>query len=237
METDQAVQQRSLPYIPPEIRLMIWKELALIPRVVTIDFSRNAHSVPPFVEIDGIPYAQTPALFLVSRETRRIALETYRVRVYLQSWPGANWLLAEHDRLLLKDIGWGWHTYGWGSGKYFFSGGTCEDFHPEAKKDQPRHLVYRVITNFAQGLRPSGLPTEQELLSQSWGDLDNERRTIARYSLRKLMPKPADQWLLREYLDELSEPQVAAEEPLVLLLDMFNIKERIVRGLDDFIPP
>ncbi|KAK8093965.1 hypothetical protein PG997_000650 [Apiospora hydei] len=177
---------------------------------------------------------------------------------------GANWLLTEHDRVLLKDIGWGWHTYGWGSGKYFFSGGTREDFRPKAKKDQPRHLVYRVITNFAQGPRPSGLPTEEELLSQSWADLDNERRTIARYSLRKLMLKPADHRLLPEYLDELSEPRVTVrtgagdpkdyfllEEAYAAVtrvierpksrwcsfLDWFNIQERIERGLGDSIPP
>ncbi|KAK8039628.1 hypothetical protein PG993_008039 [Apiospora rasikravindrae] len=209
METDQAVQQRSLPYIPAEIRLLIWKELVSIPRVVTIDFSRHEHSVSPFVEIDGVPYSQAPALFLVSRETRRIALETYGIRVYLQSWPGANWLLAEHDRVLLKDVGWGWHTYGWGSGKYFFSDGTREDFRLK-KSNQPRHLMWRVITNFAEGPRPSGLPTEEELLSQSVADLDNERRTVARFSLRKLMPKPPGHRLVREYLDQLSEPHVVA---------------------------
>ncbi|KAK8086459.1 hypothetical protein PG994_001433 [Apiospora phragmitis] len=154
MKTNREIQQRSIPYLPTELRLQIWKELASIPRVLTIDFSRDEHLVRPCIEIDGVIYSQASVLFFVSHETRRIALETYRVRVYLQFTPGSNWLLAEADRLLLKDIGWGWHTYGWGTGKYFFSGGT-RHFMRQADPGAPQPLLYKLITEYAEGPRPS----------------------------------------------------------------------------------
>ncbi|KAK7978105.1 hypothetical protein PG988_005595 [Apiospora saccharicola] len=208
METKEVIQERYIPYLPAEIRLAIWKEVASTPQVVLIDFSQDVPRIGPCINIDGVVYSQASILFFISHETRQIALETYRVRVYLHSLPDRSWLLAENDRVLLKELGWGWRTDGWGFGKYASAGSNRNYLHHE-EPGKPQAQMYKVATDYADanGPHPFGLPSNEELLSQSVANIAHTN-DIARYSLRKLVAKPQEQHLTRRHKYELNEPRV-----------------------------
>ncbi|KAK8134494.1 hypothetical protein PG984_006506 [Apiospora sp. TS-2023a] len=166
METKEVIQGRSIPYLPAEIRLAIWKEVASTPQVVFIDFSQSV----PRIE--------------------------------------RSWLLAENDRVLLKDLGWGWRTDGWGFGKYASAGSNRNYLHHE-EPGKSQAQMYKVATDYADanGPHPFGLPSNEELLSQSVANIAHTN-DIARYSLRKLVAKPMEQHLTRRHKYELNEPRV-----------------------------
>lgn len=203
-----------MPYLPAEIRLAIWKEVASTPQVVFIDFTRDERRIRPCIKIDGVVYSQASVLFFINHETRQIALETYRVRVYLHQQPGPSWILAENDRVLLKELGWGWRTDGWGFGKYA-SAGSNRNYLLHEEPDQPQAHMYKVATDYAdaEGPRPFGLPANEELLSQSVANIA-QKNDIVRYSLRKLVAKPREQHLTRQHKYELNEPRVMARIPV-----------------------
>lgn len=210
IETDQAIQEKSLPYLPAEIRLAIWKEVAATPQVVFIDFTRDERRIRPCIEIDGVVYAQASILFFINHETRQIALETYRVRVYLHSNSEPSWLLAVNDRILLKEMGWGWRTDGWGFGKYA-SAGSNRSYLRYEEPGETEARMYKVATDYADanGPRPFGLPSNEDLLSQSVANITNTN-DIARYSLRKLVVRPKEEHLTRRHKYELHEPRAEA---------------------------
>ncbi|KAK7920537.1 hypothetical protein PG985_008559 [Apiospora marii] len=211
METEQVVHQgKSIPYLPAEIRLAIWKEVASKPQVVFIDFTKDERRIRPCIRIDGVVYSQASILFFINHETRQIALEIYRVCVYLHCQSDLSWLLAENDRVLLKDMGWGWRTDGWGFGKYA-SAGSNRNYLRHEEPGQPQAHMYKVATDYAdaKGPRPFGLPADEELLSQSVANVA-QKNDIARYSLRKLVAKPMEQHLTRRHKYELNEPRVMA---------------------------
>ncbi|KAK7979991.1 hypothetical protein PG989_012448 [Apiospora arundinis] len=105
METNQVLQQKEFkPFarLPTEMRLAIWGCVASEPRVVTIDTDYWPFHTSPFLEIYGVDYSKAPVLFFVNREARQVALKKYCFRVHLKGLPEVNWLLAEHDRILMK---------------------------------------------------------------------------------------------------------------------------------------
>lgn len=92
------------PKLPPELRLLIWEEAALVPRIWGI----SPNTYPEYLQsvsgdaatpcykasMFGHLFEQVSPLFLASRESREVAIRCYRFYLQLH---GGHYLLSETD--------------------------------------------------------------------------------------------------------------------------------------------
>ncbi|KAK8025028.1 hypothetical protein PG990_002851 [Apiospora arundinis] len=186
METNQVLQQKEFkPFarLPTEMRLAIWGCVASEPRVVTIDTDYWPFHTSPYLEIYGVDYSKAPVLFFVNREARQVALKKYCFRVHLKGLPEVNWLLAEHDRILMKGQ-WLLATF-----RSFQWKGHRSLFAPphHALPGRPQETTsYMVRVSHPTGPHPFGLPSPEEMLSESVAELADPYSRPVRFSLRTL---------------------------------------------------